>query len=116
MTVSQIVDQHTSTAVRSYPREAGPVVAALKDALAAREQQIVEALISGGVSLGARREQVESLLVTAGLVEPTPEPEPVASEPTPLEGSIEERVTRIETSVAALVRLAEDRLGVRVGG
>lgn len=116
MTVSTIVDQHTSTVVNSYPSQARPVVEALKGALVAREEQIIEALIEGGVSLGARREQVEGLLVSAGLVEPAPEPEPVASEPTPLEGNIEERLTKIESSVAALVRLAEQRLGARIGG
>ena len=97
MTVSSIVDNATSSVVSRYPREAGPIVAQLKADLEARDEALVESLVSGGVALGARREQVEGLLTDAGLLA-TPEPEPTP-EPT---GEGSDDLSVIKASLASL--------------
>lgn len=101
MTVSTIVDTATRSAVSQYPSQAGPVVARLKSDLDAHLAEVAEKIVEAGVNLGARREQVESLLVDAGLVEPTPEPEPEA----PV--AEEDRLGKIESTLARLVAFAE---------
>lgn len=101
MTVSSIVDNATQSVTARYPRESAPIVAQLKADLDAHVVEVAEKIVEAGVNLGARREQVESLLVEAGLVEPTPEPEPEA----PV--AEEDRLGKIESTLARLVAFAE---------
>ena len=115
MSVSTIIDESTRS-VSTYP-QARPVINGLKERLEQRDQQVAEALINGGVALGARREQVEALLVQAGLVEPTPEPEP-EPEPEPVaeqaedagfnvsKGRKSQRIAMLEQQVVGLTEFA----------
>jgi hypothetical protein len=80
-TIESVLEAHI---VRQYPNYVDPVVRAFED----RDADICESLRQQGVALGAREEDIEQVLVQAGLVEPAPEPEAVNAEPQSVEAMI----------------------------
>lgn len=87
-----------------YAHDAEPVIQALE----AREDGIIASLREQAVTLGATEEQVDTILVNAGLMEP----EPVVQ--VEQEGDLEARVSRMEEAINELTALARRHLGASV--
>lgn len=88
-----------SNIVSSYSTYVNDVVNALEQ----REERAIEVLVSGGVQMGAREEQINGLLIDAGLREvPEPEPEPVAAEPQSVEAMIASLAEKVDSLVERL--------------
>lgn len=91
----------------SVPMGYERVVEAVKVAVEGLAESAAESLRESGRALGASDEQIEAALVSAGLVEPEPEPENVAADP------VEERFSKIEAGLARLSELADRYIGRR---
>lgn len=85
------------------------VVDGVVEAVEGLAAQAADSLRESGRALGANAEQIESALVSAGLVEPEPTPEDV-----PAFASDDGRLASLERKVDALIRAASDRFGFRV--
>lgn len=96
--------------LRSYGTYIDRVVTALEE----REERAIESLISGGVNLGASENQIEGLLIDAGL-RTAPEPE-VPAEPQSVEAqiaSLTEQV-RVLTETVSNALTSARRQGVSI--
>lgn len=103
-TIRTTIESTVGTVPYGYQSKVDEVIAAV-EALAA---QAADSIRESARALGAPSEQVESALVSAGLVEP----EPVVEETT---GSGDDsRLASLERKVDALVRAASERFGFRV--
>lgn len=106
-----ITETLRSNGLSSYARSAEPVIAALEE----REQGALDVIQQKGVALGATVEQIESILIEAGLVEPTPEPEVTNAEPQTLEAMIASLTETVQGLVQRLDSASQQasRHGIR---
>lgn len=103
-----------ATAVPSTHRH---IVESVITALEEREQGALDVIQQKGVALGATTEQIEAILIEAGLVEPTPEPEPVVNaEPQDVQAQIASLADELRTLSTTLnnALAAARRQGVRI--
>lgn len=106
-TVTTAVIEQIGRVPAGYER----VVDAVVEAVEGLVESAADSLRESGSALGASEEEVESALVSAGLIEPTPvEDETV---PTPEDPARDERLSKIEAAVERLTALAERHLGTR---
>lgn len=107
-TIRETIDAAVREQIGSVPMGYERVVEAVKVAVEGLAESAADSLRESGQELGASDEEIESALVSAGLVEPEPTPEP---ESVSEDSNIETRVGKIEAAVERLTALAERHLG-----